>query len=236
MTRLEQHKQKVFYQKLILYSFVIILLIYLGFTYGFKLILNSSAWIAGLTTKKTTNELPKNNDFFGNINIDNIPTATNSASVILGFSSNNFDTVAVYLNGEKIKELNTNNQDSFTEEIKDLEKGDNEVYILGKNKEYKKETKSIIYTILYKSDKPKLEINEPVDKTKTNKSEIKISGETDKEVLIKINDYPVVVDAQNKFQYNFSLKQGENKISITAHDEAGNIETKELTVIYEKDD
>jgi len=236
MTRLEQHQQKQFFFRLVFFSILIIAMIYFVFAYGFKIILNSSAWIAGLTTKKTTNEVVKNEDFFGNADIDNIPTATNSATIPVNFTVKNFDTVEIYLNGEKFKEIKTNNQDSFYEEVKDLQKGNNEIFILAKNQQYKKEKKSIIYSVLYKSDKPKLGISEPADKTKTNKPDIKISGETDKETFIKINDLPVVVDAKNKFQYNFNLKQGENKITITAQDEAGNIETKELTLIYEKDD
>ena len=236
MTRLEQHKQKLFYQKLIIYSLVIVFLIYFIFSYGFKLILNASAWIAGVTTKKVTNEVIKNDDFFGNADIDNIPTATNSSTIIINFTVKNFDTVKIYLNGEKIKELNTNNQDSFEEEVKDLQKGSNEIFLLANNKQYKKEKQSAIYKVFYKNEKPKLEIKEPGDKTKTNKPEVKISGETDKETFIKVNDYPVVVDAQNKFQTNITLKQGENKITVIAQDEAGNIETKELTVTYEKED
>jgi hypothetical protein len=236
MSRLEEHKKKLFYQKIWLYFGLIIFLIYFIFTYGFKLILNTSVWIANLNSKKNTPEIIKNNNFFGRVDIDNILTATNSSSTIISFTVNNFDTTEIYLNGKKIKEINTNNQDSFTEEIFPLKKGSNEIYLLAKNKQYQKEKQSAIYQVFYKDEKPKLEVKEPLDNSKTHQSEIKISGETDKETFIKVNDYPVVVDAQNNFQTSLSLKPGENTIVITAQDEAGNIETKELRVIYEKED
>ena len=89
--------------------------------------------------------------------------------------------------------------------------------------------------MLYKSEKPKLEIKEPQDGLKTNKQEVNLVGETDKETYIKVNDLPVVVDAQGVFQTTLKLKEGENKIIITAQDIADNLEEKVLTVIYEKE-
>ena len=60
-------------------------------------------------------------------------------------------------------------------------------------------------------------------------------GETDKETYIKVNDLPVVVDAQGVFQTMVKLKEGENKIAIIAQDVAGNSEEKILILTYEKD-
>ena len=55
-------------------------------------------------------------------------------------------------------------------------------------------------------------------------------------IVNKINNIPVVVSSSGSFQKQITLKEGENKIKIVAVDRAGNIETKEIKVIYEKDD
>jgi len=69
----------------------------------------------------------------------------------------------------------------------------------------------------------------------TNNQEIKVKGNTDKETYIHINDIPVVVDANGAFETSVRLKDGDNQINATAVDIAGNIETKTLKVIYQKD-
>ncbi|PIX68705.1 hypothetical protein COZ40_01875, partial [Candidatus Roizmanbacteria bacterium CG_4_10_14_3_um_filter_39_13] len=100
-----------------------------------------------------------------------------------------------------------------------------------------KETKRIpTYSILFKSEKPKLEIQEPSDKSKTNKEDMRISGTTDIETTIRINGQPIIVDVQGKFTTLLRLKDGENKINITAEDIVGNQEVKDLVVTYSKDD
>jgi len=91
------------------------------------------------------------------------------------------------------------------------------------------------YTILFKEEKPKLEISQPNDKDKISQSEILLKGVTDKEIFVKVNDLPIVVDANGNFQTTIRLKEGDNTIVITASDIAGNFETKNLTVTYQKE-
>ncbi|VVA43645.1 conserved hypothetical protein [Candidatus Roizmanbacteria bacterium] len=146
----------------------------------------------------------------------------------------NFDTLSFYLNKVKVKEIESTS-DIFNEEIGDLEKGDNDIYILAKSKDNKIEKKTITYKVFYKSEKPKLEISEPSDNSTTNTQEIKVKGNTDKETYIHINDLPVIVDANGGFETSIRLKDGDNQITATAQDIAGNIETKTIKVTYQKD-
>ena len=77
-----------------------------------------------------------------------------------------------------------------------------------------------------KTEKPKLEVSQPNDNTKTNKQEIKIEGKTDKETYIKVNGQPVVVDSQGAFQTLLKLNDGDNSIEIIAEDIVGNQEKR----------
>lgn len=232
-----KNKQKTKFFRIVFYAVLfLIVFFYLFFNIGLGLIIKTSAFISNFLNKKN-NESISNNEIkqeVALIDINNIPYATNSADFLVSGSILNLDILEFFLNEQKIKEVVTKS-DTFEEIIGKLIKGDNLFYIIGKNEKDKIIKKSKVYHILYKPDKPKLEIKEPQDRLTTSNSEIKIAGETDKETFIKINDLPVVVDALGNFSTTIRLKEGENQIKITAEDQAGNIEEKVVTVLYQKE-
>jgi hypothetical protein len=234
MKHLEQHQQKQYRTSIVLIIVSIFAILYFMFTYGIKLLLTSSAFIASLTNKKTEVQKANPDEQYGSISIDNIPTATNSAKIIVSGSTSNFNKLTFYINGDNVKEINLIS-DNFSEEIGDLKTGNNEIFTKVKQDKGSLIKQTPIYNVLYKNEKPKLEIKEPKEGLTTSKSDINIKGITDKETFIKINDMPIVVDVQGNFQTTVFLKDGENKYIITAEDVAGNIETKELKIIYQKD-
>lgn len=217
-----------------MYIVILFVVLYFIFTFGIKLLLNTSSFISGLFPQPSSKPLSKTEDSFNSIDISSIPQATNSAKIIVSGSVLNFDTLVFYLNKVKVKEVDSPS-DIFNEEIGDLEKGENSVYILAKSKESKTEKTTITYKVFYKSEKPKLEISEPSDNSTTNNQEIKLKGNTDKETYIHINDMPVVVDANGNFETTVRLKDGDNQITAKAQDIAGNEETKIIKVTYQKD-
>lgn len=214
---------------------ILLTVIILIFTVGLKILLNTSVFVARLSEKKTSQTLSKNQNIIADVDIYTIPVATNSAKIYVGGSVINFNQVEFYINGDLVKETSLLASDNFNEEIGELQKGQNEVYVIAKAKDQSEEKKSKVFSVFYKSEKPRLEIKEPQDGTKTNSQEINVVGTTDKETYIKINDLPVVVDAQGVFQTLVKLKEGENKIHIIAQDVADNMEEKTVTVIYEKE-
>lgn len=203
-------------------------------TVGFKILLNTSLYINQLFNKNSPQVTVEKESFNGDLSIDSIPEATNSAKVLVSGSISNFDSITLYLNKEKIKEIPVAS-DSFSLEIENLIKGDNTIYFLAKSKKFKETKQSDTYRVTYKDDKPKLEVSEPTDQFKTNKQEIKVSGKTDEDNTVKVNSLPVVVDFQGGFQTTIKLNDGDNKIKITVEDNFGNTESKELTVNYQKD-
>lgn len=236
MSRLEKHQRKQFTTTIIIFIVILLVVLYFIFTIGIKIVLNTSLFIANLTSKKTDTALTKNNNIYGAVDIDNIPSATNSARIMVGGSVFNLNLLEFYINGEMVKEVALSASDNFSEEIGELKEENNEVYIKAKTKDGKIVKQSKKFTVLYKSEKPKLEITEPTDGAKTSKSEIKIKGTTDKETFVKINDLPVVVDAIGNFETNIRLKEGDNTITIIAQDQAGNRQEKTLTITYQKED
>ncbi len=221
----------------IIFSVLVLLtIIVFLFTIGLKILLNASVFVANLGQKQTkTSPLNKNQDFIGSIDVNDIPVATNSPRIIVSGSVVSFNQLEFYINGDIVKDVSLTASDNFSEEIRDLKKGDNEIYIIAKLKDQDQEKKSKVFSVEYKSDLPKLDISQPMDNAKTNQQEITVSGSTDKDTYVKINDLPIVVDAQGNFQTTVRLKDGDNKINVMAQDIAGNISSKTITVTYQKD-
>lgn len=223
--------------KLVIYIFLLLAVLYLLFTLGFKLLINSSLFISNLFSKnqKIVEQVKKDDDLFESLKIDDVPTATSSSSIVISGISLNFDTLEFYLNDEKVKETQTASSGTFSEIIEPLEKGNNTIYVKAKKADSDKKKQSPEYTVSYTTEKPKLEITGPADTIKTSKDEITVSGNTDKGVSISVNGLPAVVDASGQFKLSLRLKEGENSIEVTAQNSAGNTETKTLKVTYQKD-
>jgi len=235
MSRLQAHHQKQLYFQLVFYIALLIVVLVLVFTFGIKFLINSSLFVNSLNKSSSLNESSRTSaDFIGTFRLDSPENATNEAKILVTGAVLNYDKVEIYLNDEMVKEFSPDS-DTFSEEIGDLMVGKNTVYAIARANRQNRSKTSETYSVVYKNTKPKLEITEPQDQTKTNSPEIKISGSTDPEVFIRVNNLPVVVDAQNHFQTSLRLNDGENKIEVIAEDIVGNQEKKTLTVIYQKE-
>ncbi|MCX6730704.1 MAG: hypothetical protein NTZ55_02565 [Candidatus Roizmanbacteria bacterium] len=234
MSRLEKHQNKQIFQRIAIAFVLFIAFIVFFFSVGIKMLVSFTLFLNQLANSGSKQQTSQQTESFNSVNIDPIPSATNSANLTFSGTSLNFDKLEIYLNDEKQDEISIS--DSFSGEVKGLEKGTNTVHFIAKSSSSKEIKKTPSYDILYKSDKPKLEVQEPNDNTKTNKEDIKISGLTDKETTIRVNGQPLIVDVGGKFTTMFRLKDGENKIQITAEDIVGNQEKKDLTITYSKDE
>src|SRR3989344_576936 len=220
--------------KLALYLFLLFALIIFMVTIGLKLIINTSIFVANLNNK-SSNEKTKDldNNYLEAPEIVDIPEATNSAEITISGVAQPKLTVYIYVNDEQQKEL-ISDDDGFQTSIR-LTEGDNQVYAEIEDKENKLIKKSRIYQVTYKNSKPTLTIDSPKDNDKVSSENIKVNGQTDVTSQLKINGQPVVIDTNGKFSFDVRLKDGENTILIESRDEASNLESKTLKVIYEKD-
>jgi len=233
MSRLEKHQNKQFFQRLIIAFVLLVAFVIFFFNAGIKMLISFTLFLNQLANRGTKQQTVQQTEAFNTVSIDPIPSATNSATLFFSGTSLNFDKLEMYLNDEKQDEISLS--DTFKGEIKGLEKGTNTVYFIAKSTQSKETKKTPVYDVFYKSDKPKLDISEPSDGSKTNKEDIKIAGSTDKETTIRVNGQPLIVDVDGKFTTLFRLKSGENKILITAEDIVGNQEKKNLTITYSTD-
>ena len=235
MGRLQRHQQKKYRSQIIGYLFLLVILIIFIATIGIKLLIGTSLFIVNLTQKnKKTQDISSNTpDTILPPEIFNVQTATNTPEIALQIRSTPKKKLSIYINELKQKEI-IPDEETF-EVIVTLEKGSNTVSLVMNDPVTKTIKKSRLHTIIYKDEKPSLEITSPHDLDKTSKSEIQIEGSTENEIAIRINNIPVIVDGEGKFSFTFKLKEGENHITIIAEDIADNRETKEMTLYYQKE-
>lgn len=199
--------------------------------------IDASLFIANLSHPQRSEKIfssENNTQYLLPPEIFNLPTATNSSVLKISGRAEIGKDLQIFVNGVNQTEFNLT-EETFETEI-NLEKGENLIYLILKDPQTNKKKKSEIYKVFYKAEKPRLEIIRPENNSIVKEEEIKIEGKTEKEVLVKINENPVVVNANNEFIYPLKLQPGENKISIKATDIAGNEEIKELTINYQKED
>lgn len=164
----------------------------------------------------------------------NIPfEETNSSPIeIKGFAAPNAK-IQLYLDDHLKDEVTTLDDGSFTFENVNLVLGTNNIYgktLDDKNKE-SLPSKTII--VIYDDDKPSLEVTEPEDgKNVQGERKLNISGKTEPEAKIFINDSQTIVKSDGTFTTQFSLNDGDNQFNIKAQDKAGNFTEVSRKVIF----
>lgn len=158
-------------------------------------------------------------------------SATNSAKVTIAGETEKNKTVILYRNNEKIAEVNSDEDGSFEFSNADLESGEN--IIRAKTKDNKIESDySEELVIHYLKEPPMLEIEQPTQGREYKNAPINVIGTTDAKAKVRINGFWAIVDTEGKFSYSLPLQNGDNKVKVTASDDAGNTTEKEITVTY----
>lgn len=163
------------------------------------------------------------------------PQATNSAQLNLTGYTETGATVKLYHNGNQIAETTTNDQGEFQFLNLTLSQGENRLYAQAIDTAGNQSSRSVTHTVTVDQKPPELEVIQPEDGQEfigLNERLISIQGTTEPEVSVKINERFAVVDSQGDFNSRQQLEEGDNTITITATDEAGNTTTEDLTVRY----
>lgn len=163
----------------------------------------------------------------------NIPfEATNTAQInIKGYATPNSE-VAIYIDGDLIDSVISAEDGSFEIQNVPLQFGTNEIF--GKTLDEKGESlPSKTIKIIYDDEKPILEVFEPEDgKTQQGERKIKISGKTEPQAQVLVNDSRAPVSLDGNFSLDYSLNDGENILIIKAIDPAQNFEEIERRVTF----
>ena len=167
--------------------------------------------------------------------LSGIPEATQSAKISFsGTAPDTKGTVEIYVNDELEDEVELNKKADFQVDNISIKKGSNSVkarFVL----EDKTSQFTPDFTVNYITDKPKLEITNPVDNatfTKADKS-IQVKGTTDPDNTVTVNSFRAIVESDGQFSYQLQLNDGENQINIDATNPAGISTQKTLKTTYQ---
>lgn len=229
MVRLRSTRQSVNNNQLIGYFIVLILLIIFLGTVGLKFLLNTSIFIANkLSNTRSLTQKEADPEFATAPEFDNIPEATNSASIQVSGTAPIGRNLKIYVNGELEKDILLT-EEQFDTTIS-LQEGQNTIYGESIDTKTNDSKKSPEYSVFFSNKKPTLVVTSPTDGSITDKQEIEIVGTTDSGSSVTVGGRPAVVNGSGSFSFTLILKDGDNTITIRATDQAGNSEEKIITV------
>lgn len=165
----------------------------------------------------------------------NIPyEATGSSEIsISGYSTPN-SKVKLFIDDEEVKETEVGDDGTFKFENISLSIGTNNIFAKTVDDKGKESLPSKTFKVIYDNDKPNLSINEPEDNKKIQGGvkSVKVSGKSEPDVKVFINDNQTVVDKEGNFSSEILINEGDNTISIKAMDLAKNTTEIQRKVNY----
>lgn len=87
------------------------------------------------------------------------------------------------------------------------------------------------YQINHFIQTPKLNVEKPADFTQVSVNKVEITGQTDPDNIIYINNQPLTTDKNGKFSTPVQLKQGYNIIKVTAENKIGRTTTSTKVIV-----
>ena len=147
--------------------------------------------------------------------------ATNSAKIdITGFATAN-SKVRIFVDDVKF-ETDVKSDGTFIAKNITLAIGINSIY--GKTVDEKNQDSLDSKTIrlVYDNEKPVLEVTEPQDNQVVKEKKVKVSGKTEKNNQVFINNVQIITNSDGAFLKEQSLEYGENILTIKAADGASN--------------
>lgn len=168
--------------------------------------------------------------------LDPLPSATNSASIIITGKGTAGLTAILNINQLDTRETKVGDDGSFKFTSVPLTSGINSFTTKLADDKKNVSTDSEILTITYIKSKPKLELSSPSDGAKVTgeQNTIAVTGQTDDSNTVTINGRFVVVKNDGSFSYDFPLSEGDTTLKIIATDIAGNQTDIERKVSYSK--
>jgi bacillopeptidase F len=231
-SRLSRYEQKKQIKRLVwAVGGSIAILLFLGI-FGLKLLEGFSLLVAkfkGSTPVDTQNALvlaPTLDDTF---------EATNTAVIKMSGRTQPKLKVLAYINEEEKDTVTVADDGTFTIDPVNLKEGDNTVSVKAKDEKGNTSDLSNVVHIAYKKSGPVLELESPADNASVigEKNTVTISGKTDTDATLTVNDRVIVTQSGGSFSTDYRLSDGSNTIKVVATDQAGNKTTVERTVTYQ---
>lgn len=232
-SRLSRRSEQSTKQNIIFKIAACIVIIFLVIKYGLPFLAQISLFVSGIKSRPEPVSNNSSINFVSPPVLDPLPQATNSASIIVSGIATTADSISISVNGDLVDTQKINSDGTFKFENIQIKKGENTVSVKSKTKE-KKESEPANLTISLKDIAPTLSIDTPSDNQTFSKDQntTQVAGKTDPGVKVTVNGFWAIVEENGKFSYTLSLKSGDNKITVSAVDDAGNKTQLQRTVKF----
>ncbi len=232
-SRLYKRLEKTSRKNLLFNLLGIVFITLLVVKFGIPMIISFTLFVSGVRNSETNIASGDNVSYIPPPILNPLPTATNSAEIVVSGTASSDQTISLYVNNVKTDQTKTKQNGTFSFDIT-LEERENTIkvkVISGKGQE---SDFSESLKISYKSSLPTLNIEHPADGRSFSGEEkiVEVRGQTDPLVKVTVNGFRAVIDQYNNFSYNLPLKEGENVVRIIAYDEALNKTEKSITITY----
>ncbi len=166
---------------------------------------------------------------------DDLPEYSNQNDLEITGSTEPGATVMIFTNDD-FTEVLANSEGSFRSQTT-LKSGENVLYAKAKDAAGNESQKTTEYIVNFDKEPPELSIEKPQDKNafygEGERNQI-IEGVTEEGATVHVNDRIAIVNSSGKFTLSYGLNEGENELTVTSEDRAGNKTETKLTVTYSK--
>ena len=168
--------------------------------------------------------------------LDPLPYATFSAEIRVSGKAKGDVTILLYVNEEQTDKMKPKDDGTFSFEAVTMKEGANVISAKATDDKDNASELSEVLTIQVKKNKPTLDVSSPSENQEiTGENQMTtVTGKTEIDNSVTVNDRFVVVKSDGSFTYDLSLKEGEQTIIIIAKDQAGNETKMERKVTYKK--
>ena len=233
-SRIRRYEEKKLQMRLVLAVLGSIAVLVFILVFGFKILVGFSLLVdkirGGSPVSQNTQTLllPPS--------LDPLPSATNSATLIISGSGTPGAILILYVNEGETQKLTIPTDGRFSIPSVKILEGMNTISAKITDEKQNTSDLSNVLTVSSKRTPPSLEVISPSSNTTINgdKNTVDVVGKTEQDTVIAINDRLAVVNADETFRYPFQLKEGDNILKISATDTAGNQTVIERRVIYQK--
>lgn len=233
-SRLRSNIKRKAIHNIILVCFGFVVLIIILVVFGSSLLTNFSLLVEKSQggNNVTNTDSQQNDSFIAPPTLNTVPDATNKPQIdVSGFAQKN-QTILLYVNNQLSNKITVSSNNQFHFAAVSLKTGLNTIKV--KAEENNKQSDfSNTDTISYLKNPPSLSISSPQDGQAVNKNTsptVGVAGQTDAGAKVTVNGAWAIIDDQGKYNYLYTLHDGDNDIKVIATDSAGNQTTKEIHI------
>jgi len=209
------------------------LLLFLG-VFGLKLLIGFSVLVDKIRGVSTPPQSLQQSILLPPV-LDQLPEATNSATITIRGTAKAKNQVIVYVNDVEYKRTTVPETGTF--EFTDIPVDEGNITARAKLIDAKQNTSELSNIVSTSIDRtpPKLTVDAPSDNTTVNDGthKVLVTGKTDEDTKVTISGRIVVVKSDDSFSYTMPLNDGSNKLDITSVDSAGNKTSIVRSITYQ---